>query len=102
MSKNRYQVLPGSSSACGYIGRPTSLNTMSLLAPTPRKRQKASKVEPRIKMDSLIKAEPLIKSEVKDDPTPTPATVRRSHLRPDLRRKEEWCHSHSSSSRSNR
>jgi hypothetical protein len=45
----------------------------------PRKRQKASKVEARIKTDSPIKAEPLIKSEIKDEPPPppTPTTVRR-------------------------
>ena len=49
--------------------------------PIPRKRQKASKAEARIKTDSPIKAEPLIKSEIKDEPppppTPTPTTVRR-------------------------
>ena len=28
-------------------------------------------------MDSPIKAEPLVKSEIKDEPPPTPATVRR-------------------------
>jgi hypothetical protein len=47
------------------------------LTPIPRKRQKASKAEACIKTDSPIKAEPLIKSEIKDEPPPTPTTVRR-------------------------